>query len=1415
MKHLCVMFLLLCCTKVTKTVVPEVVAPFNPVLGVVGDDLILPCYLKNNVSAVDMEVQWIIHGVKMVHQYRRHMDITEKQLQAYRGRTSLFREELQRGNISLKLRSVRVSDTNTYKCYIKTVEGTDEASFEVQIHEFGNEPEIYTVSHNDGSVTLVCKSTNWTTKPSIEWMNGYGNILQHARDSEDCVVAGAVLHVQTSVTVQEKHGYNYTCRVSYLHHSKEKLIKVERSLFARLRHRWFLFFALSILVIPNVYYLKRMFQKHTGMLGYFKKQVLQDYDATLLAHGLRPDCYIEPQIMKTCEKDVGQIYKNISLEHIFNPYDSPNDPEPVPKVVILQGRSGYGKSFTAQRIVHDWASGAHYLNQFDLVLLLKSEDLNQQMRNSSVKKTLVELVCSHKRFRLIVKTTLMQSPHKVLFIIDGFDELMLSENGTHPTLCSPFSPASVEDQLLALLSGRILPESSLLVTTRPFALDKLRQLIQREPIKSTQIMDFSKDDVKQYFEKFFKSTKKNHCDLHSIVQAHQTLSASCCIPGMCSLVCTFLKPKDDTPDITELETVTSIFLELMISLVKQHYNKDALDATFLRDLAVLAEGGELMKKNRRSSKDLSDLKRNPFLCSEPPQMQCRFTYRVFQEFFMALGYIIPDGLGSVETLLTEIDLNRNTHQFAVIRFLYGLSNPKLSRHVVDQERMTSVHTSLKEWVCEEMKEKHPRYVRLFLLRCLYELHNEEVTKEAMQGMDTIELSSTFLNEVDCLVLQYCLQCCPNITCLDLRKCRLRAEELNLLTPALGNLQKLWLDVEDLADADVGHLISSLCGGKILREHRSVDCPPETSEPQVRIIMSAVKNLSPKTAAKLIDTFLKSKNNSFVSIEVAEEKNTDGQSSVSSISVNKDKDSFGVRVECTPQPSGSVPAVSLMNLTMTPSEDSTKDPLATSTDSDCSLVWLNIIECLSSQENVSTHLQQHLCTLCDLKKADIVVNDLNQKKAKEMFSHLFKNCPKLTNLRLDTHKEGGERICSSFDKLKNSRCCLQVTGYFTSEILLTLSERPEPLQVTDFLSKVHSLEIATEDLDNRVGALLSSVSDLRVVKDITLRVKCLTESWVNGAIRLMQKSPTLQDVKLMAIPKEQIDPQNICSSLSLKKLYSCLRVTAVCGSEISKVSLILLCRDAPISECTNIVQKIHSSGKETEINVELDNIVHRLLSLPGVEYVDLTVSRLTEIWANRILSTIKGRKEKIKVDINSAEDGVMDLCSSISVERDGDKFRLTANDWSIYPSYTDPALSHISLLYGQHSADWIHFLKKFHTLKTLRDRKPEVDDHINDLMKLLCSNGIKDVKLKVSNLTETWAERIIKLIQKCPSLENLSLSAGCNAAVDGLTRWVEYGHLEEDAINLLKVSRKMKCNITITGFSPYRTGSHREPVEIKI
>uniref|UniRef100_A0A4W5Q2F7 Ig-like domain-containing protein n=1 Tax=Hucho hucho TaxID=62062 RepID=A0A4W5Q2F7_9TELE len=113
----------------------EVLGPTDPIVAVAGDDIILPCYLKPNISAEDMTVDWLNLDFidSRVYRYQNHRIIRDDQIPSYRGRTSLFEEELWRGNTSLKLTRVQGTDEGRYKCFIKAKTWYDDFPIQVLV----------------------------------------------------------------------------------------------------------------------------------------------------------------------------------------------------------------------------------------------------------------------------------------------------------------------------------------------------------------------------------------------------------------------------------------------------------------------------------------------------------------------------------------------------------------------------------------------------------------------------------------------------------------------------------------------------------------------------------------------------------------------------------------------------------------------------------------------------------------------------------------------------------------------------------------------------------------------------------------------------------------------------------------------------------------------------------------------------------------------------------------------------------------------------------------------------------------------------------------------------------------------------------------------------------------------------------
>ncbi|XP_066512750.1 ribonuclease inhibitor-like [Hoplias malabaricus] len=115
----------------------KVVGPAAPLIVESGEDVVLPCSLKPKLSAVDMSVEWVKLGERTltVHRYKDRADRTDEQAEDYRGRTSLFKEELKTGNTSLKLSAVQPSDEGVYKCLIESSVGYSDVNIDLKVKE--------------------------------------------------------------------------------------------------------------------------------------------------------------------------------------------------------------------------------------------------------------------------------------------------------------------------------------------------------------------------------------------------------------------------------------------------------------------------------------------------------------------------------------------------------------------------------------------------------------------------------------------------------------------------------------------------------------------------------------------------------------------------------------------------------------------------------------------------------------------------------------------------------------------------------------------------------------------------------------------------------------------------------------------------------------------------------------------------------------------------------------------------------------------------------------------------------------------------------------------------------------------------------------------------------------------------------
>uniref|UniRef100_A0A3Q3E1H2 Ig-like domain-containing protein n=1 Tax=Hippocampus comes TaxID=109280 RepID=A0A3Q3E1H2_HIPCM len=123
------------------------------------------CLLEGNFSVGDdVAIYWIRFPEILVHSFSYEVDRLKKQDKRFRGRTSLFKENIGKGNASLLLKDVVVGDEGRYMCRVGTLMGISDSFVNLHIEA----PVTQIHIHCDGR-RLICSSDRIFPRPELRW----------------------------------------------------------------------------------------------------------------------------------------------------------------------------------------------------------------------------------------------------------------------------------------------------------------------------------------------------------------------------------------------------------------------------------------------------------------------------------------------------------------------------------------------------------------------------------------------------------------------------------------------------------------------------------------------------------------------------------------------------------------------------------------------------------------------------------------------------------------------------------------------------------------------------------------------------------------------------------------------------------------------------------------------------------------------------------------------------------------------------------------------------------------------------------------------------------------------------------------------------------------------------------------------
>ncbi|XP_072547271.1 NLR family member X1 [Salminus brasiliensis] len=316
-------------------------------------------------------------------------------------------------------------------------------------------------------------------------------------------------------------------------------------------------------------------------------------------------------------KDSVSTSHSHTVEQLFDPSHSEDHGRGLN--VLLYGAVGTGKSTVVRKLVLDWCAGSK-LSQFKLVVPFSCEDLCQLSKPTSL-RDLVGRKYMHLRKTPFLSGDSDQA-REVLFIFNGMEKMKLDFRIGSTELCSdPNEAISSEAVVVNLLRKYLLPEASILVTTRLSAVDRIPK---KYVARYAQICGFNDPDRQRaYFTSrlLLQSGEKPDKEAESLIemlylnlQRESQLAAACFLPSYCWLTCATLHFLHFTNVRAPIRTLTGIYTSFLrlnfggevmaTGDISSQENQTSLMLYVVRTVGKLAFDGVTSKRTSFSESDL-------------------------------------------------------------------------------------------------------------------------------------------------------------------------------------------------------------------------------------------------------------------------------------------------------------------------------------------------------------------------------------------------------------------------------------------------------------------------------------------------------------------------------------------------------------------------------------------------------------------------------------------------------------------------------------------------------------------------------------------------------------------------------------------------------------------------------------------
>ena len=405
----------------------------------------------------------------------------------------------------------------------------------------------------------------------------------------------------------------------------------------------------------------------------------------------------------------------------------------------MEGAPGIGKTTLSWELCRKWDKFDSTQHYSSVLLLRLREKQVQEMKEVS---HLLSAYKSQGKETIAQEVTKIQG-RGVLFVLDGFDELP--------------KPLQQEGLLVDLIQGSVLPESTVLVTSRPLATGQLLASCRPRIDKHVEILGFTQESVEDYAASIFTQQEELASFKHYIsASQNPAINSLMYVPLNAAIIAEiFRNSKSDT---LLPHTLTELYTQLCLTILNRHLNKTHLPSPMVdkfedlpsdlhqQFLCLCEVAFQAVKEDRLVLQSLPpNLLTFGFLNVVPALyggggVSYNFIHLTVQEFFAAY-HIAHLGSRGLEVFTVYGKVQRWN---VVWRFVAGLT--KFREYAGHLDR-SAFH------------ETNPHYMQfsLFLFQCLFEAQTKKYFSSVYQDLPArVAVKALNPTSLDAYALGYCI-----------------------------------------------------------------------------------------------------------------------------------------------------------------------------------------------------------------------------------------------------------------------------------------------------------------------------------------------------------------------------------------------------------------------------------------------------------------------------------------------------------------------------------------------------------------------------------------------------------------------------------------------------------------------------------